>query len=1268
MKRLLLLIAIVLTSVDLTMAQDVYYSGHYYNGEGNSCAAVYKNGDMLYSIPGEGLFQLSSSDVLVDDGDVYWVNNCSFWQAGYAYADIMKNATTYLGSNSGEERHIFRLAKGEHLWAAGVMLDSKAVCWRDNDPNPYYDLHAATGSDYKSYCYDVAVSREGNVYNCGWQYDTEGGGPTPLLVVKGLIWENGQVLYNLPNLTALYALDVHNEDVYSVGWRKENDNYYISVWENDVLLYDLTNTGDEVNSSISMKWNIKIDAGDVYVSGILEETNGDKYAVVWKNQEPIMSLDGNNNTYYSLDVNSNGVYAGGHNDDGYGFVNHDGEMIYNTPGSGACFRMYGLFVDNSCQEEETRSLPFVETFENGETSWSCWTTLDVDGYNGYFSSYWDRSGLNDDGGFEPHSGNHCVKHNYNPESQEGWLISPRLFLQPKRDVTTLEFMSCERYANDLKYEGVWISTTGIVPSDFTEIWSATDDPDYTPSNSWKQVSINLNDYQGETVFIAFKYSGADGHNWFIDDINVWEYWESCTSFDTPYTESFEYGDEPGYCWYVLDDDHSGENKCWKFNEDFHCAYHPWGQWDGGFQTGWLFSPKVELASGINYELTFSSWNDSYGDDQHNSVWISVDASSSVPNPSDYTKIWEETEFNYNVIERHINLSQYAGHTIRIAFLYGGTYAHAWYIDNFHIDVATGPMEYNIIAYANNDEWGTVTGGGTYPEGTTCTLTATPEPGYVFDIWYQDGYDYSLDPTISFTVTENASFEAVFAEALYYISASPNNSLYGTVEGTGYYRFGDSCALIATPNSGYEFLKWTKDNVEVSTDEMYVFAVTEDAQYVAVFGEPSVTYYTITTAVTPAGAGTVEGGGTFAAGSTVYLGATANLGWAFEKWSDGNTDNPREITVNGNATYTAKFAQLSYTLTVNANPAAGGSVTGGGEYHYGDVAQLTATPNDGYTFLSWSDGLTIATRVVTVTGDATYTAYFNAAGATTFTVTVDANDPNLGTVTGGGVYPENSVIQISATPAPNARFLKWKDGNTDNPREVTVTSDLTFTAMFEAKPEYTITVVSDDPTMGTVNGGGTFIEGTEIQISATPLAGFYFTGWNDGNADNPRTIVVTENATFRALFSANAVITFNVTLICNPSEGTLIGDGTYTQGATATIAAIPFSGYEFDKWNDGNTDNPRQIIVNDNITLVAFFKQTGVNENTQLALTLFPNPAKESFRISGLDTECQVLIYNSLGMLVKSVNVNTNQEIQINDLAAGFYLIRCGSQTLRLIKE
>lgn len=65
----------------------------------------------------------------------------------------------------------------------------------------------------------------------------------------------------------------------------------------------------------------------------------------------------------------------------------------------------------------------------------------------------------------------------------------------------------------------------------------------------------------------------------------------------------------------------------------------------------------------------------------------------------------------------------------------------------------------------------------------------------------------------------------------------------------------------------------------------------------------------------------------------------------------------------------------------------------------------------------------------------------------YTINVSSNDDQMGTVIGDGTYLENSTVQLIAVPYSGYVFQQWNDGNTDNPRDVTVTQDSTFTAYF-----------------------------------------------------------------------------------------------------------------------------------------------------------------------------------------------------------------------------
>ena len=77
---------------------------------------------------------------------------------------------------------------------------------------------------------------------------------------------------------------------------------------------------------------------------------------------------------------------------------------------------------------------------------------------------------------------------------------------------------------------------------------------------------------------------------------------------------------------------------------------------------------------------------------------------------------------------------------------------------------------------------------------------------------------------------------------------------------------------------------------------------------------------------------------------------------------------------------------------------------------------------------------------------------------------------------------------------------------------------------EATVEYfavlTVNVAEGQSTYGSVSGSDVVVKGTEVQISATPATDYHFVQWQDDNSNNPRTITVTEDATYTATFAIN----------------------------------------------------------------------------------------------------------------------------------------------------
>lgn len=86
----------------------------------------------------------------------------------------------------------------------------------------------------------------------------------------------------------------------------------------------------------------------------------------------------------------------------------------------------------------------------------------------------------------------------------------------------------------------------------------------------------------------------------------------------------------------------------------------------------------------------------------------------------------------------------------------------------------------------------------------------------------------------------------------------------------------------------------------------------------------------------------------------------------------------------------------------------------------------------------------------------------------YTITVSANNPDFGTVTGGGEYEVNTTATLTATPNAGYTFTGWSDGVTNNPRLVTVTKDEQFVANFEEESGVKVTFGTTTWEAGYVN--------------------------------------------------------------------------------------------------------------------------------------------------------------------------------------------------------
>jgi uncharacterized repeat protein (TIGR02543 family) len=272
--------------------------------------------------------------------------------------------------------------------------------------------------------------------------------------------------------------------------------------------------------------------------------------------------------------------------------------------------------------------------------------------------------------------------------------------------------------------------------------------------------------------------------------------------------------------------------------------------------------------------------------------------------------------------------------------------------------------------------GVTTGAGTFAQGSSVTVTATPNTGFIFTSWTNGITVVSTSPSYQFTMAGNKALTANFAPvapgkfALVLLSSPVAG---GTTTGSGAYDAGSSVTVTATPNNGYTFVNWTDNGVVASSSSSYQFTLAGNRKLVANFKVIPASQVAINLSSNPAAGGTTTGAGSFTAGTSVTVNAAANPNYTFVNWTDNNviasTSPSYTFVLNGNRSLVANFAINTFTLNVTSN---NGSVTKNPNqvtYNSGSSVQLTATPNTGYVFTSWSGDATGSTNPLTVSMNA-----------------------------------------------------------------------------------------------------------------------------------------------------------------------------------------------------------------------------------------------------------------------------------------------------------
>jgi len=368
-----------------------------------------------------------------------------------------------------------------------------------------------------------------------------------------------------------------------------------------------------------------------------------------------------------------------------------------------------------------------------------------------------------------------------------------------------------------------------------------------------------------------------------------------------------------------------------------------------------------------------------------------------------------------------------------------------------------PTDVSVITVSVDPEGsGTATGGGTYENGSTATLTATANPGYFFLNWKQTEVESHLSP-YSFTVEGDASYVARFTE----IPSSsivigqptsteeplPTNSYYkysltqqifsanelGLTTATDlssvtFYNTGTAKTrnlTIYMVNTDKSYFQNTTDwIVPREADKVFTGSVNMAVGMTTIYFNSAFTYdgHSNVALIVDDNTGSYSRGMLCRTSSslnrTLYV---YNDNLNFDPFNPsgytGTLSDSRNQVIFGVASY-------DYTVNVSSNPEEGLVTVDEGPFYYGQLCTATATPIGDNVFYYWADNgervSADATYSFQVTANRNLVAYFGPA----LDVTVMANPEEGGTTTGSGGYGLGQPCSVTATANDGYLFTNW----------------------------------------------------------------------------------------------------------------------------------------------------------------------------------------------------------------------------------------------------
>ncbi len=522
--------------------------------------------------------------------------------------------------------------------------------------------------------------------------------------------------------------------------------------------------------------------------------------------------------------------------------------------------------------------------------------------------------------------------------------------------------------------------------------------------------------------------------------------------------------------------------------------------------------------------------------------------------------------------------------------------------------------YSIEGSVTPTEGGSVSPStGEFEEGAEVELRAEPNDTWIFSSW--EGDVTGTENPVVVTVEEDMVFTALFEKL--------QHSLNVTVDGAGSveenviqskmadYEVGTEVELNAIADDGWVFVEWQGDLT--GTENPQTLKMDAKKSVTAVFERKD---YPLTVSTEGQGNVTEEvvenPAKDYAYETVVKLTANSSAGWEFARWVGDleGTENPKEITIDGEKEVKAVFERQGYELTVNVTGEGNVNeelLNGGSKnsYPFDSVVELTAEPADGWTFVGWEGDLSGGDnpKEITMDDNKEVTAVFERRD-----YALNINTTGNGSVNEEIVsepnkdYTYETVVKLTASAANGWNFVRWEgdlEGD-DNPKEITVDKEKTVTAVFE-KETFDLTVETNG--QGSVNEKVTGDAGkaktaygfnTIVELTADPDAGWEFDEWQGdlSGDDNPQEITIDGNKNVTAVFK-EATYEINIS-----TDG--VGDisispdkNSYSYGEEVEISANPHSSWAFGNWEgdlSGN-DNPQTITIESDITATAVFGTT-----------------------------------------------------------------------------